>query len=98
MDSENSTGITLCMDCGVVPSGVRHDKNLVPPCTVVYVCNNCLEERRNYFIQNKKPKITGREIELCVSCGNETEYTYDTDISLRENYIDGVGQHCGKCG
>ncbi|MEW6617429.1 MAG: hypothetical protein AB1333_03375 [Patescibacteria group bacterium] len=98
MEPKNILGVTLCMDCGKVPSEVRHDKNLVPPCTVVYACKKCIEERINYSVENNGPKVTGREIELCVVCGNETEHTYGTNVDLRENYVEGVGQHCGKCG
>lgn len=35
--------------------------------------------------------------DLCISCDTETEYTHDTDIELRERYIEGAGQLCEPC-
>ena len=38
------------------------------------------------------------EIEICVSCGKETKYKKDDDITQRQNYIEGAGQLCLECG
>lgn len=37
------------------------------------------------------------EIENCVICGAETQYTKSTPIEERENYIEGCGQICKEC-
>ena len=37
------------------------------------------------------------EKECCVRCGKETEYTKDTPIDQRENYVEGGGQLCKEC-
>ena len=33
----------------------------------------------------------------CIVCGKETIYSRGLDIQLRETYIEGCGQLCGKC-
>ena len=38
------------------------------------------------------------EIEICVSCGKETKYKKDDDVTHRHNYIEGAGQLCLECG
>ena len=38
------------------------------------------------------------EIEICVSCGAETSYKKDDDVTHRHNYIEGAGQLCLECG
>ena len=38
------------------------------------------------------------EIEICVSCGKETKYKKDDDVTYRHNYIEGAGQLCLECG
>ena len=38
------------------------------------------------------------EIEICVSCGKETQYKKDDDVTHRHNYIEGAGQLCLECG
>lgn len=35
--------------------------------------------------------------EICVSCGNETEYMFSTPINKRQHYIEGAGQLCPQC-
>jgi hypothetical protein len=35
--------------------------------------------------------------ELCVSCGNETPYNFETPIQARIGYIEGAGQICIPC-
>lgn len=37
------------------------------------------------------------QIETCVSCGIETEYTRGTNIFLRNFYVEGAGQLCKNC-
>ena len=37
------------------------------------------------------------EMENCVSCGKETEYTVNTDINFRYYYVEGAGQLCKEC-
>ena len=37
------------------------------------------------------------EVEICVSCGKETKYKKDDDITHRHNYIEGAGQLCLEC-
>ena len=36
-------------------------------------------------------------IDCCVLCGKETEYTKDTPISNRINYVETAGQLCHTC-
>jgi len=38
-----------------------------------------------------------REREMCVRCGDPTEYYIDTHINLRRNYVETSGQLCEKC-
>ena len=42
-------------------------------------------------------KSENRQFESCVLCGQETEYTVNDSISLRNYYIDGAGQLCEEC-
>jgi len=35
--------------------------------------------------------------EPCVICGQDTHYDMSTHIDLRMNYVEGIGQLCGKC-
>ncbi len=37
------------------------------------------------------------ERERCVVCSQATEYAFDTPVSDREFYIEGVGQLCPRC-
>ena len=37
------------------------------------------------------------EIEICISCGKETKYKKDDDVTHRHNYIEGAGQLCFVC-
>ena len=37
------------------------------------------------------------EIEICVSCGAETSFKKDDDVTFRYGYIEGAGQLCFKC-
>ena len=37
------------------------------------------------------------EIEICVSCGAETSYKKDDDVTFRYGYIEGAGQLCFVC-
>ena len=39
----------------------------------------------------------GKEVDKCISCGVDTEYTITTPIDQRRHYIEGAGQLCGKC-
>ena len=38
------------------------------------------------------------EIEICISCGKETKYKKNDDVTHRHNYIEGAGQLCLECG
>ena len=38
------------------------------------------------------------EIEICVSCGKETKYKKDDNVTYRQDYIEGAGQLCLECG
>lgn len=44
-----------------------------------------------------KHKIRPTDIDLCICCGAETEYTRDTAIGKRVGYIEGAGQLCFRC-
>lgn len=35
--------------------------------------------------------------EICVACGNETEYMFSTPINKRQHYVEGAGQLCPQC-
>jgi hypothetical protein len=35
--------------------------------------------------------------EICVVCGIETPYDFETHIDYRIGYVEGVGQLCGQC-
>lgn len=35
--------------------------------------------------------------DVCVLCGVETPYDYETHVDLRLGYIEGAGQLCAKC-
>ena len=37
------------------------------------------------------------DVERCVMCGGETEYTSSVPISQRNYYVEGAGQICEKC-
>ena len=37
------------------------------------------------------------EVEICVSCGTETSFKKDDDITFRYGYIEGAGQLCFNC-
>ena len=41
--------------------------------------------------------IKNSEIEKCVLCGADTQYTKNININERENYIEGAGQICKEC-
>jgi hypothetical protein len=36
-------------------------------------------------------------IETCVLCGNETPYTKEVSILMRQYFIEGAGQLCKEC-
>lgn len=38
------------------------------------------------------------ELDYCVLCGEATQYPKSLPVDLRENYIEGAGQLCNKCG
>ena len=38
-----------------------------------------------------------KEYEECIICHRKTTVEKDTDISLREHYIEGTGQLCRDC-
>ena len=38
------------------------------------------------------------EIEICISCGAETSYKKDDNVTYRQDYIEGAGQLCLDCG
>lgn len=46
-------------------------------------------------LKYKKSDIMAKE--LCVSCGVETTYDFETHIDLRTSYVEGVGQFCKSC-
>jgi hypothetical protein len=35
--------------------------------------------------------------DLCISCGVETPYDFETHIDMRIGYVEGIGQLCSKC-
>jgi len=35
--------------------------------------------------------------DLCIICGNETPYEFETHIDYRMGYIEGAGQLCKRC-
>jgi hypothetical protein len=85
-----------CIDCGDKTEFV-FASDCVPPNTIAPVCAKCRKERFDYFKEHGAPKTTGNEVELCVVCGKETSYRLGTNVDLRENYVEGVGQCCEEC-
>ena len=37
------------------------------------------------------------EQDRCILCGEETGYTRNTPVDMREHYVDGAGQLCLEC-
>ena len=37
------------------------------------------------------------QMDICVSCGTETSYKKDDNITFRYGYIEGAGQLCFTC-
>ena len=37
------------------------------------------------------------EVEICVSCGDETSFKKGDDVTFRYGYMDGAGQLCFNC-
>ena len=35
--------------------------------------------------------------DVCVICGRESAYDFETHIDYRVGYVEGVGQLCGEC-
>jgi hypothetical protein len=35
--------------------------------------------------------------DICILCGNETSYEFETHVDMRVGYIDGAGQLCSNC-
>jgi len=35
--------------------------------------------------------------DICIVCGAETAYDFETHVDVRVGYIEGVGQLCQKC-
>jgi len=35
--------------------------------------------------------------DICISCGAETAYDFETHIDVRIGYVEGVGQLCSSC-
>jgi len=47
---------------------------------------------------NRTGKINaGIEYEICIGCGDITDIDVETPIDMRNGYIEGAGQVCGKC-
>jgi len=38
-----------------------------------------------------------KELEICISCGTETEVKKTDNVIYRSGYIEGAGQLCFKC-
>ncbi len=51
------------------------------------------------YISSPTPHEGGRTgyVERCVSCGCKTQYLFNTPVSEREDYIEGIGQLCHSC-
>lgn len=37
------------------------------------------------------------QVEKCIMCGADTEYTFGTHIDYRYGYVEGAGQCCKEC-
>ena len=35
--------------------------------------------------------------DVCIGCGVETPYSFDTSIEYRDHYVEGAGQLCKEC-
>ena len=47
--------------------------------------------------QNKLLGVSDNGKDLCISCGEESDYSYDTHIDYRVGYVEGAGQVCKAC-
>ena len=59
-------------------------------------CTEIAKIRVGKFIEDAMENA-GKNVEKCVNCGKDTEYTFDTSIHLRMCYVEGVGQLCKEC-
>jgi len=41
--------------------------------------------------------MENNQIEKCILCGVDTEYTFGTHIDYRYGYVEGAGQCCREC-
>jgi hypothetical protein len=48
-------------------------------------------------MKNEEPLASQNPIEMCVSCGKETEYHFNDHVDLRTGYVEGAGQLCISC-
>tara|TARA_B100000287_G_scaffold404198_1_gene426656 strand:+ start:728 stop:967 length:240 start_codon:yes stop_codon:yes gene_type:complete len=57
------------------------------------------EDNYNNIFRKKKDKKMNKKdnTDKCVMCGANTEYTKDTHIDFRTNYVEGAGQMCNDC-
>ncbi len=46
--------------------------------------------------QNKLLGVSENGKDLCISCGKESDYSYDTHIDYRVGYIEGAGGSANK--
>jgi len=46
---------------------------------------------------NLEKFVSENGFDLCVLCKFVTEYKTDSNVELREYYVDGVGQLCNTC-
>jgi DNA-directed RNA polymerase subunit RPC12/RpoP len=50
------------------------------------------------YCTNWPMSMEENEIEICISCGKETNHKKGDDVTHRHNYIEGAGQLCLECG
>ena len=53
-----------------------------------------IKQKAEKEMKKAKEKV---EMDLCVSCGKETEYPKNAHIDYRFHYVEGAGQLCKEC-